>query len=517
MKYLYLLVLVTIFSIAVPVEQARAQTDFSKVFSHPYENILSSSVTATYDNCFLISGSRNEKNLLIKIDTAANIVWNNSFGFIDVALSNVVINLYDSTYLMVVNNYVAGSNNSNILCVYFNADGDTIRTSAIDLGGNVNVYSVQQTNELGCVIAADVSNPEKPYTSMAIVKLNSLGDIEWSQRYEGGNLFNSATAIKQTADSGYVVIGNVYNQEPYFHKAFVMKLDELGGVMWAFTYMDDTGTSSVANDIFVDEDGFLISILSMGKLDVLKTDFDGNVIWSKSYYAGYADGYYSIPKNRIYKTKNNTFALLLPDNLIEIDETGNILWRTIFYMYVSDFTMTDDNGFLVIGNGPIIGVKTLITDDPQIGLIKIDSLGYSSGVCTDRTLGSQYDVIILKEDISFVSENMGSSAISSIVFSSDAITSEDGCVAFVGSTPEHQKKEVFHISPNPSNGVFKIDSPYGNGKISIKVYDLFGNELLNKDFVGNNYEINISGNPVGYYFLELVTEGFVEVHKIVLL
>jgi len=513
MKYLqqfFLVVILGLFSIGTLV----AQNDFSKVFYYPFESVLSSSVVATYDDCFMISGSRDEQNSIIKIDIAANIIWNRNFGLTNSSLSNMIISLYDSTFLFVTSNYSAAAGNSIVLCVNFNIDGDTIWTSSIDLGGWVNVYSVNQTLDSGCIISANVGNTGSPYSKIAIIKLDYLGNIQWSGLYSGGNLSNTPSAVKQTADTGYVIVGTVYHQTPYYHDAFIMKLESTGEVQWAYTYKTASANTSSGNDIYVDDSGFLMSLVSFGLLNVIKTDFDGNILWSKRYMSAYAEEFYGIPKKRIVKTVNDSYVLLSGDNLIGIDEVGIMLWSTFFYMYVSDFTPTPDNGYLIIGNGPIIGVKSSITGDPQIGLVKTDSMGFTSGFCSEPYSTSQFDVEITRDTVSFTLENSGVGISTAIEFTTSLITSEDACVAFVGSTDENIRQDKFQISPNPSNGTFSIVSLYGNKEGTIRVFDLHGNEILRADLVDINWIVNINDQPKGCYYMEIHTNNNVEVHKV---
>jgi hypothetical protein len=78
--------------------------------------------------------------------------------------------------------------------------------------GEDQAYSIQQTNDGGYIIAGytysndgDISN-NIGFVDTWLVKLNSLGSIEWQKSY-GGTGGDAAFSIKQTTDGGYIVAG----------------------------------------------------------------------------------------------------------------------------------------------------------------------------------------------------------------------------------------------------------------------------------------------------------------------
>ncbi|MFK5856437.1 MAG: T9SS type A sorting domain-containing protein [Bacteroidota bacterium] len=492
-----------------------AQDGYSKVFFKPYKSVLSSSIVSTYDNSYIISGSRNDQNLLIKIDSEANIIWNKSFGTTNSYLSNDVISLLDSTFLFVCDAYSEALGYRLLQCVNFNIDGDTNWTSSIDMGNWVNVFSVQQTMDMGFVVAANVFDSDNP-RRISIVKLDSVGIIQWSKSYVSGTLNNYAYSVKQTADSGYIVVGTISNQNPYERMAFVLKLDNSGEYVWAYNYQSALYDNSDGYDVLVEDDGFLISIEVLGYLNLIKINLQGVVVWANYYSMGSMGGFFGTAKRRIIKTDSNTYVVLSPDNVIGVDEMGNVLWHTNFYMYVVDFAKSSDNGFLVIGNGPIIGVKSFLTDDPQIGLVKIDSVGQTSGICSEQYYISYDTADILSETLFFASETIGSSSNASVEFVSETIQTEDACVAFISSVADYSLVNNFQISPNPSSGIFQLKSEKGFITGKIQVLDINGRKLLNRDINGNSWLINLEGNTKGLYFLQIVTETSSEIHKLIL-
>jgi len=75
---------------------------------------------------------------------------------------------------------------------------------------------------------------------------------------------------------------------------------------------------------------------------------------------------------------------------------------------------------------------------------------------------------------------------------------------------EHIYNGHLQISPNPSSGIFTVELP---GHISYKsaqlrIYDLAGQLVLDKELSGRNrMSVDISGNPVGLYFIQVVVDS----------
>ncbi|MDO9184965.1 MAG: T9SS type A sorting domain-containing protein [Bacteroidia bacterium] len=77
--------------------------------------------------------------------------------------------------------------------------------------------------------------------------------------------------------------------------------------------------------------------------------------------------------------------------------------------------------------------------------------------------------------------------------------------------------ELFSVFPNPSSGIFTVNLKNKTVEAKISVYDVLGNCVLDEVFVKNNsLEINLSNQPKGVYFIEIMSEEVQAVKKIVL-
>ncbi len=88
------------------------------------------------------------------------------------------------------------------------------------LGGNGNEvgYSVQQTADGGYVLlgqsgssaSGDVSGTNHGRYDYWVVKLDGAGTVSW-QKLLGGSGYDQGSSIQRTADGGYVLLGQSYS------------------------------------------------------------------------------------------------------------------------------------------------------------------------------------------------------------------------------------------------------------------------------------------------------------------
>jgi hypothetical protein len=64
------------------------------------------------------------------------------------------------------------------------------------------------------------------------------------------------------------------------------------------------------------------------------------------------------------------------------------------------------------------------------------------------------------------------------------------------------------ISPNPSNGVFKINlTDLLENEFEVSVYDLAGNAILTDMVNGNQSTIDLTNQKTGIYFVKIISNN----------
>ena len=189
------------------------------------------------------------------------------------------------------------------------------------LGGTSYDYanSIQQASDGGFIVAGftlsndgDVSgNHENGNSDSWVVKLNSLGDIEW-QKCLGGTSGDWANSIQQTSDGGFIVAGGTDSNDGDvsgnhgYSDYWVVKLNSSGDILWQKCL---GGTNpDIAHSIQETSDGGFIVAGDTDSNDgdvsrnngdnndywVVKLNSSGDIEWQKCLGGTYTDIAHSI-------------------------------------------------------------------------------------------------------------------------------------------------------------------------------------------------------------------------------
>ena len=279
---------------------------------------------------------------LVKLDTSANLSWQKSLGGTESESGHLVLQTLDGGYIICGN------------------------TSSID--GDVTGLHVDFFHE----------------DDYWIVKTDNAGNIEW-QKCLGGTESDRGNAIYQTADSGYVVIGEASSNDGdvAFHYGcngcpedfWIVKIDKNGNLEWQKTY-GGTGYD-FAQSIIQTANGGYIAVGVTTSIDgdvtgnhggfdawVIRLDSAGNLLWQKCYGGSAGDALYSVAE-----VSNGEFVIAgntdsddgdVSNNhgvedawLLKINNLGTILWQKCFGGSSGDnsfsMEMTTDGGFVMTG------------------------------------------------------------------------------------------------------------------------------------------------------------------------
>ena len=266
---------------------------------------------------------------IIKIDQLGNLIWQKSLGYqYSENANSVEITHNNDGYLVCGRNQMSGQNNLWIL--------------KLDLNGNIvweNTYNtiafareIIKSNDGNYVICGNGFS--SGVAGYKIIKISPSGNIIWEYTY-GGNSSDEPNKIIQTSDGGFIIVGgsassisgdvlNHYGAQGTYD-GWVIKLNSLGILEWSKNY----GGTNDENLFGVVElcDGYILSGYtnssdfdinnSIGGFDfvLFKTDFNGNIIWSKNYGSPGWDFCYDMILN------NNNEILLTVEKTVKLTTT----------------------------------------------------------------------------------------------------------------------------------------------------------------------------------------------------
>lgn len=233
--------------------------------------------------------------------------------------------------------------------------------------------AVDITRDKGYILAGYSKDPD---LNILFIRTDSLGNLTWSKKMSGPN-DEKVEDVHQTMDGGFIASGYTSSGSFGSWDIFLMKLDSSGNVLWTKNF-GGTDKDYSYKCLETSDSGYVVvgHTYSFGTSTrsgyAIKTDVNGNVIWSKV-YTGSSSDYLEEPielPNGDLMLAGYTWSFSTVDHdawFNRTDAMGNIKWSTVLGNPQSNsresarcVTMTSDGGF--VGGG----IK---------GMFKIDSVG----------------------------------------------------------------------------------------------------------------------------------------------
>jgi hypothetical protein len=298
--------------------------------------------------------------------------------------------------------------------------------------------NVQQTTDGGYIISGysysvasgdiTITDPNRRGINYWIVKLDALGNIVLN-RLLGGNSYDYATSIQQTADGGYIISGytsssangDVSGTNHGKNDCWIVKLNALGDIVWnkllggsnddfARSIQQTTDGGYIISGISTSSANGDVSGTNHGYSDywIVKLDALGNIIWNKLLGgSGYDDAY------NIQQTTDGGYIIsgysassangdVSGTNhggydywIVKLDALGNIVWNKLLGGsnddYARSIQQTTDGGYIISGysdssaNGDVSGTNH---GDYDYWIVKLNAIG---NIVWNKLLGGSND------------------------------------------------------------------------------------------------------------------------------
>ncbi|MBI2966367.1 MAG: gliding motility-associated C-terminal domain-containing protein [Bacteroidetes bacterium] len=263
---------------------------------------------------------------------------------------------------------------------------------AIGGSGAEIAYEILQLSDGGYCIAGWTTSFGQGGRDVYIVKLNSIGIIEWT-RTVGGSSDDDLTSALQTMDGGFIASGGTTTYGQGDKDIYVVKLALDGTVLWTKSF-GDFGYE-VSGTIIENYNGFYTlggwtTSLGLGASEgyLLRIDNSGNLLWTRSLGGSGADLIYSIIQTPDYgfiaAGATGSFGAGSNDvYLAKFDTTGSLQWTKTIGGSAAEWSFsivqTTDFGYIIGATTASYGAGS---DDFYV--LKIDSQG---SLLWTRTIG----------------------------------------------------------------------------------------------------------------------------------
>lgn len=227
---------------------SKVSADGTPLWNYIYSGVIFYSIKATSDKGFILAGSIGSTSssngidvFLLKTDSNGIKQWSRKIGGPNDDYATCVRVLSGGGYIFAGSTNSYGAGGFDMYVVKTNSLGDTLWTRTY--GGSNNdggTSSTRQTIERtfdGGYIVGGYSNSFATSGSFDayLVKIDSVGDHEWSKMY-GGTAGDQIYDVKQCTDSGYVFTGITNSFGAGLGDIYLVKTNALGDTLFTRTF-----------------------------------------------------------------------------------------------------------------------------------------------------------------------------------------------------------------------------------------------------------------------------------------
>ncbi|HTA27937.1 MAG TPA: T9SS type A sorting domain-containing protein [Bacteroidia bacterium] len=477
---------------------------------------IANSMVQTSDGGYAITGYTNSFGrgnitvYVVKVDSNINLQWGKTIGGASTDEGDYIIQTRDKGYAVCGTTSSYGRGDFDAYLIKLDSLGNLTWTRTIGGGRTDGANSVVQTTDGGYALTGWTVSYGKDSLvgdNVYIIKLDSLGILQWTKTVGGTGGEDIGASIKQTRDGGYIVAGWTNSFGAGGYDCYVLRLDGSGNLLWTKT-IGGSKYEQAYCIIQTNDKGFAFCgqtnsfADTNGDVYVVKLDSAGNMDWTRTIGGPHGAAGVSIiqTKDKGFVVCGNTGA---DDSVngdvyvLKLDSIGNLLWTQTTggrgIDYSNQVVQSKNGGFAVIGN------TNSYASGYKMYLILLDSLGNS---CSPNPTGGSIDSGAIIGQGGFVSEG-GKQDTGGVVHTGGAVKAicpDDGINKINIPIPG----TIVYPTPASKEVTFKINS--GENKY-LELSDITGREMETLPIFNNEIRVNISGFPAGIYFYEIMNNS----------
>jgi hypothetical protein len=230
----------------------------------------------------------------MRTDAEGRIIWQQDYGEPKDSLLYSPIQVGEDEFVIlgeIAADYTRDE--EDLYLIKIDGEGNLIWSHMYGGRGNDAARMVRQTADGGFILVGDLAD-ETPTrglyeSNILLIKTDAEGDEEWRRTYGEEELY-VGWAVEQTRDGGYVVTG--WEAKTYDDRdVFIFKTDAEGEVEWYRTWDLTPGDWDGGYDMILTSDGYIVvscikAMLSERRAVLIKLDLEGNEVWVKAYADG---------------------------------------------------------------------------------------------------------------------------------------------------------------------------------------------------------------------------------------
>ncbi len=298
------------------------------------------SVVECSDGGFAVAGATRSFGLgdwdfwLIRTDNLGNELWAYRYGTDEDEYCYDLVMCSDGGFALA--GYTDEPGDDTYWLVRTDQDGNHLWNQTYDYPGNSDfVYDLVLCSDGGFALAG-YTHPHTPESSdIWLVRTDADGNHLWNQTY-GGTETETASSVVECSDGGFAIAGDIYTST-FEGQAFLVRTDSNGDLIWSRHYGGDSGESAYSL-ITSSAGGFVLTgyTESYGEGDsdlwLVRIQADGDMVWNRTYGGIYWDDGWDLLESEngdfLITGRTASFGAGNADAwLIRTDHIGNHIWN----------------------------------------------------------------------------------------------------------------------------------------------------------------------------------------------
>jgi hypothetical protein len=417
-----------------------------------------------------------------------------------------ILQTEDNGYILCGHTCTFGSGGQDVYIVKTDASGTIEWTQTYGGGGEDHGYYISKANNGGFIICAESTSTGS--RTAYIIRIDSNGNVIWENNINA-NYLSTSRCLVQTEANDIIVCGSTSMTNLGETDVLLFKLNESGELIWNKKYGGD-GYDFAYSICETTDGGFVMaggsSFPEKGNYDIyiIKTDTEGDTVWTRKYGGSIYDAAYSILKSNdgnLFVGSSSAITGDMKHRILKLDNNGDTLWTKTYGEDASSFGMnislTNDN--CLIGCG---WSKNLNEQESRLNLYKTDVNG--NLLWFKYFGGDSYDIgydVFEANDLGLVvagyTQSFGAGMADMYLIKTDS-------EGFLTSMNEFNKeKNLISIFPNPATSFITIQLKEDIPIEETIIYNHLGQKALVSKPVNNS--VDVSKLKRGIYFLEVIT------------